>query len=86
LAEDLAWAKALLMVEADECPGCGHSRAETTAIENDGAYVATLLYCHACKTREETVAASTRTDASGAGMSTGGLLASVRKRVERMRP
>lgn len=35
------------------CPGCGHPRVETMAIENSYAFTATAMQCHLCaaKTR-----------------------------------
>lgn len=47
--DDRDWAMALLAYEADQCPGCGQSRAETTLPENEDAYTAAAIRCHGCK-------------------------------------
>ncbi|MCX5601629.1 hypothetical protein OOK29_26105 [Streptomyces phaeochromogenes] len=48
LAEDRAWALALLEVEADACGDCGQPRSETADEKNEFAYTAELMRCHAC--------------------------------------
>jgi len=57
LPEDRAWALALLEVEADACPDCGQPWSQATAPENEFAYKADLLMCHACATSAKTVRA-----------------------------
>lgn len=44
---------ALLEVERDECTGCGHPLSETTEKDNEFAYEAEGIRCHACKTAAE---------------------------------
>jgi len=48
LPDDRAWARALAEVEADACPDCGQRWGEATAKENEFAYDAHLIRCHAC--------------------------------------
>ncbi|MFB6977684.1 hypothetical protein [Streptomyces scopuliridis] len=50
LDEDRAWALALAEVEKDCCPDCGNPWSEASKIENEYAYEAELLRCHACAT------------------------------------
>lgn len=50
LPEDRAWALALLAVEADACPDCGKPWVEATDPDNEFAYEADLVQCHACAT------------------------------------
>ena len=57
LREDRAWALALLEVEADACPECRQPWGEATAPDNEFAYRATLVRCHACATSAKTVRA-----------------------------
>lgn len=47
--EVLAW----LEVEAENCPGCGHPKAETFDPANEDAYVGTVLACAACTARRK---------------------------------
>lgn len=37
--------------QADRCSGCGQPLSESTAKENELAYVAEAERCHACRTR-----------------------------------
>jgi hypothetical protein len=47
--KERAWALALLDVEADVCPGCGHPLSETTDPDAEGGYeVEEPTRCHAC--------------------------------------
>lgn len=55
LAEDRAWALALLQVEAENCPDCGNPWAEATSIDNEFKYKAELVRCHACTTGAKAV-------------------------------
>lgn len=48
LPEDRHWALALAAVEADECPGCGQPRSESTSPEAEYGYRGEPLRCHAC--------------------------------------
>jgi hypothetical protein len=48
--EDRAWALALLQVESEGCPDCGHPWAESSHADNEFAYQAELVRCHACAT------------------------------------
>ncbi|MFJ8027459.1 hypothetical protein [Streptomyces sp. NPDC096311] len=48
LPEDRWWALALAEVEADACPDCGQRWSEATAPDNEDAYRADLVKCHAC--------------------------------------
>ena len=48
LDEDRDYALALHFLEQETCGGCGQPRSESTAIENDGAYRAEPVRCHAC--------------------------------------
>ncbi|MDX3747450.1 hypothetical protein [Streptomyces sp. AK08-02] len=48
LAEDRAWAFALLDVEADACPECRQPWGEATDAANEFSYRAELIRCHAC--------------------------------------
>lgn len=48
LEEDRAWALALAQVEADSCPECGQPWGEATDKNNEFAYQADLIRCHAC--------------------------------------
>lgn len=62
---------------ADErllCPGCGEPRAESFAVENEYAYEAVALECHACAPKQ-------RVGRSHAGMD--GLYTFVTKRLSR---
>ncbi|MFE7509755.1 hypothetical protein ACFU8I_00715 [Streptomyces sp. NPDC057540] len=55
LDEDRAWALALLDVEANQCPDCGQPWDEATDKDNEFAYQAQLILCHACTTSAKTV-------------------------------
>lgn len=57
LDEDRGWAFALLDVEADACPECGQPWGEATDPDNEFAYKAHLVKCHACGTSAKTVKA-----------------------------
>lgn len=57
LAEDRAWALALLDVEADACPDCGQPWSEATDSASEFTYKAQLIKCHACGTSAKTVRA-----------------------------
>lgn len=57
LAEDRAWALALLQVEADKCPDCGHPWAEATDIGNEFKFKAEVVRCHACTAGAKAVSA-----------------------------
>jgi hypothetical protein len=48
LDEDRYWALALAEVEADSCPDCHQPWGEATSADNEGAYKAHLVRCHAC--------------------------------------
>ena len=39
--------------QADVCAGCGHPHRESMDPENQGAYTASLVICHACAARDE---------------------------------
>lgn len=54
LPEDRAWALALAEVEKDSCPDCGQPWSEASKVENEYAYKAELLRCHACATGART--------------------------------
>lgn len=47
--EDRDFALALLAVEADLCPGCGHPRSQTTDPAMQDEYTADAIRCHGCK-------------------------------------
>ncbi|MEW2161448.1 hypothetical protein AB0912_00325 [Streptomyces sp. NPDC007084] len=55
LPEDRAWAQALAEVEADCCPDCRQPWSEATSPDNEYAYKARLMLCHACATSAKTV-------------------------------
>lgn len=57
LDEDRYWAEALAEVEADTCPECRQPWSETTNPENEFAYRAQVIRCHACTTSAKTVKA-----------------------------
>lgn len=57
LAEDRAWALALLEVEADACPECRQPWGEATDAKNEFAYTAELIRCHACTASAQAVKA-----------------------------
>ncbi|MEU1496986.1 hypothetical protein [Streptomyces sp. NPDC005732] len=57
LPEDRYWALALLEVEADRCPDCGQPWCEATSPDNEDAYRAALVKCHACAISAKTVRA-----------------------------
>jgi len=76
LAEDRAWAQALLEVEADACPECGQPWAEATDLANEFKYTAELVRCHSCTASAKRVRAYQ--DKNG-DASTGGLHVHVRK-------
>jgi hypothetical protein len=68
LDEDRYWAEALAEVEADSCPDCGQPWGEATAKENEEAYKAHLVKCHACSISAKTVRAyqsKSNSDADG---------------------
>ena len=48
LDEDRDYALALHFLDAETCSGCGQSRSESTALENEGAYSVEPVRCHAC--------------------------------------
>ncbi|QXE36212.1 hypothetical protein KQY30_20155 [Streptomyces sp. GMY02] len=48
LDEDRAWALALTEVEGDVCPDCGQPWSEASKIDNEYAYTAEVVRCHAC--------------------------------------
>ena len=68
LEEDRAWALALAQVEADACPECGQPWAEATDRDNEFAYKAELIRCHACTTSAMTVQAYQDKNGSSHGM------------------
>lgn len=80
LDEDLAYAKALYAVEADECPGCGHPKTVTTQLASAEAYTANLLVCHACAAKSAVSKAYLSHDDGTAGGDPAGLLISVQRR------
>ncbi|MFJ2007412.1 hypothetical protein [Streptomyces chartreusis] len=57
LSEDRAWALALAEVEANACPECGQPWSEATDPDNEDAYKAHLVRCHACSTSAKRVKA-----------------------------
>jgi hypothetical protein len=65
--EDRAWALALLQVEAESCPDCGQPWAESSALENEEAYRASIHLCHACKTGAKAVTAHQKGNGETAG-------------------
>ncbi|MFB7671682.1 hypothetical protein ACFC26_09715 [Kitasatospora purpeofusca] len=48
--DDRAWALALLAVEAETCSGCGHPLTDALASDQEEAWRAEILRCHACAT------------------------------------
>lgn len=63
--DDTDMALALLELEAEKCPGCGHSKVDTFDPENEFGFVAEAVRCHACATRDR--------EAAKGGMDTSGL-------------
>lgn len=57
LPEDRAWALALLEVEANSCPDCGQPWDAATDPDNEFAFKAQLIRCHACTTSAKAVRA-----------------------------
>ena len=51
----LAWHQAQREADADKCPGCGGSLAETTDPENEGRYDGEVVRCFRCKAQHSTV-------------------------------
>jgi uncharacterized protein with PIN domain len=51
----LAWHQAQREAEADKCPGCGGSLAETTHPDNEGMYDGQVMRCHRCKAQHSVV-------------------------------
>lgn len=54
--------------KALECPGCGHPRDESMAKENQFAYAAEPIRCHACKARDEAAQEWVRKRGDSAGI------------------
>lgn len=79
LPEDLAWAKALLALEADTCPGCGHPRSETTGPEDSTTYKATVTRCLACAAADREIRSYTSDAPDSAAGDTSGLLVSTHR-------
>lgn len=52
LEDDRSWALALLELEADVCPSCGHPTSESHDPGAEGAYVAEAVRCWACYAAE----------------------------------
>lgn len=50
--DDTDLAVALLEYEAERCPGCGHSRAESMDPAHEFDWRVEPARCHACATRE----------------------------------
>jgi hypothetical protein len=51
----LAWQQVQQEREADRCPGCGGSLAETTDPDNEGCFDAHAVRCHRCKAQQSVV-------------------------------
>jgi hypothetical protein len=79
-AEDLAYAKALHQLEADECPGCGHPRSQTTAPDAEGTFRASISRCWACNAAEHATSAFVGSSAGEKGGDPAGLLVAVNRR------
>jgi len=47
----LAWDAERKRAEADACPGCGGSLAETTDPDNEDRWTGQVVRCHRCKAR-----------------------------------
>lgn len=73
-AEDTELAVALTAIETATC-ACGHDRRESMRSENEYAYVAKALRCHACAARDRKAA-----EFQDAGGSLAGLAITVEKR------
>lgn len=54
--EDTDLAQALLEVEAETCPGCGHSRAESMDMATEFEWEAEPVKCHACAAMDRAAA------------------------------
>lgn len=67
LPEDRAWARALLDVEAECCPGCGQPWEESAAPENEEAYRAEIHRCWACAAGARAVEQHQKGNGSTAG-------------------
>jgi hypothetical protein len=67
-AEDRAWAMALLTVEAENCPECGQPWVESSNPDNEFAYDAHVLRCHACTTSAKTRDAFEKRNGDARGM------------------
>lgn len=68
LAEDRAWAVALLEYEADMCSGCGQPRSESMDAKHEEDYRPAALRCHACASiarASERFAATPHADTKG---------------------
>ncbi|MBP2583037.1 hypothetical protein J3A78_003515 [Streptomyces sp. PvR006] len=68
LDDDRAWALALLDVEANACPDCGQPWHEATDKDNEFAYRAELIRCHACTTSATSVRAYQDKNGSADGL------------------
>lgn len=66
-ADDTALAVALTAIEAVTC-SCGHDRRESMEAENEYAYVAKAVRCHACATRDRASEAYAKQGGSTAGL------------------
>lgn len=65
---DTALALALQRIEATRCPGCGQDRRESMAAENEFAYTAHAIRCHACAARDRTSASQMKQDLPTPGL------------------
>lgn len=77
LDDDRDWALALLDLEADACDGCGQPRSESMDRENEYAYKAEPVRCHACAALARATRDFTAGDHPG---SSDGLAFTVRRR------
>lgn len=62
---DRDWAIALLSEEQETC-ACGQLRSESTAAENEYAYDAVAVRCHACAARDREARRFSSSDARSA--------------------
>ena len=74
-AQDTSLAVALTAIEAATC-SCGHDRRESMAVENEYAYIAEAVRCHACAAKDRTAEAYAKQD----GTSTAGLMFTVKRK------
>ncbi len=66
-SQDTALAVALTALEAVTC-SCGHDRRESMSVENEYAYVADAVRCHACAARDRAAEAFAKQDGATAGL------------------